>query len=84
MDHAWPLALPAGIRLECHPSVLAGLRQATVPSYSEFAGSLATGEDLLKPQVPVMVTEGMQRGGWRLAADDGIIDEGTIREGRDG
>lgn len=79
-DAAWPLRMPAGIRLECHPSVFADLRLMFVPDYAEFTASLATGEDLFKPQIPVVVTAGMGRGAWRLAGDGGTIDQGTIRE----
>jgi hypothetical protein len=78
-EHAWPLRMPAGVRLECHMSVLAALH-ALPPDPDAFTSSLATVGDPLKTRIPVMVTGGMGRGGWRLAADGGTIDEGTIRE----
>lgn len=79
-EHAWPLKMPAGIRLECHPLVFHALRQLFVPSFAEFTASLATGEDMMKPQIPVTVTAGMERGRWRITADDGQIAEGTVHD----
>lgn len=77
----WPMRLPAGIRLECHPLVYRALTQLFIPSYAEFTASLATGEDVFKPQIPLVVTAGMERGQWRITADDGPIAEGTVRDG---
>lgn len=42
---------------------------------------LNTGEDAGKPQIPVVVTTGMERGQWRITADDGLIAEGTVSDG---
>ena len=80
-EAAWSLRMSAGIRLECHPSVPYALQQFFIPSYSEFAASLKTGEDMMKPQLPVVVTAGMTVGQWRIVADDGQIAEGAIRHG---
>lgn len=80
-ENAWPLSLPPGIKLECHPLVPHVLQQLFIPSYAEFSASLATGEDVLKPQIPVVVTPGWGRGQWRITADDGLIAEGTVRDG---
>jgi hypothetical protein len=81
-DSLWPLALPAGMRLECHPSVVTPLRDLYVPERDEFTPHLAvvTGEDVAKPQIPVVVVPGMERGQWRITADDGPIAEGTVRD----
>jgi hypothetical protein len=76
----WPMRLPAGIRLECHPLVLHALQRLFVPSFADFTAILATGEDIMKPQIPVMVTPGMERGQWRITADDGQVAEGTVRD----
>lgn len=78
-DHAWPLKMPPGIRLECHPLVPHVLHNLFVPSYAEFVSSLRTGEDALKPQIPVAVTAGMEAGQWRIVTDDGLIAEGVVR-----
>jgi hypothetical protein len=80
-DNARPLKMPPGIRLECHPLVVHVLQQLFVPSYGEFTASLSTGEDMMKPQIPVVVTAGMGRGQWRITADDGLIAEGAVRDG---
>lgn len=80
-EHTWPLKMPPGIRLECHPSVPHALQQLFIPSYAEFVSSLNTGEDMLKPQIPVVVTAGMTAGQWRIVADDGPIAEGVVRDG---
>lgn len=79
----WQRKMPPGIRLECHPLVPAALQQLFIPSYAEFTASLNLGvaEDLMKPQIPVVVTAGMERGAWRIAADDGLIVEGTVSNG---
>jgi hypothetical protein len=76
-----PPALPPGIRLECRPLVFHALQQLFVPSFAEFTASLRTGEDIMKPQIPVMVTAGMTRGQWRITADEGQIAEGTVHDG---
>lgn len=80
-DHWWPLSMPPGIRLECHPLVPHALQQIFIPSYNEFVSSLSTGEDLVKPQMPIVVTPGMERGQWRITADDGLIAEGVVSDG---
>lgn len=79
-EAAWPMQLPPGIRLECHPSVPHALQQLFIPSYAEFVSSLNTGEDAVKPQIPVVVTAGMTTGQWRITADDGLIAEGFVRD----
>lgn len=79
-EAAWPLKMPAGIRLECHPLVFRALQQLFVPSFADFTASLATGEDMMKPQIPLVVTAGMARGQWRITADDGQIAEGTVHD----
>lgn len=78
----WQAKMPPGVRVECHPLVVAALRELMIPSYQEFISSLTTGaaEDLFKPQVPVVVTAGMERGQWRITADDGLIAEGTVND----
>ena len=80
-ENAWPLAMPPGIRLECHPLVLHALTQLFVPSFATFAASLRTGEDMMKQQIPVTVMPGLERGQWRITADDGQVAEGTVRDG---
>jgi hypothetical protein len=81
-DSLWLLTLPPGIRLECHPSVLNPLRDLYVPGPADFTPDAAamTGENVAKPQVPVVVTAGMGRGHWRITADEGQIAEGTVRD----
>ncbi len=81
LDHAWPLTMPPGIRLECHPSVPHALMQLYIPSYDDFMSALNTGEDPVKPRIPVVVTAGMAAGEWRITADDGLIAEGVVRDG---
>lgn len=80
-DHLPPLKMPAGIRLECHPLVVRELQMQFIPSFAEFSASLATGEDPVRPQIPVTVTAGMGRGQWRITADGGLIAEGVIDGG---
>jgi hypothetical protein len=80
-DAVWPMRLPAGVRLECHPAVPSALQQLYVPGLAEFTASLNTGEDLLKPQIPVMVLANLPHGWWRIIGDDGQIDEGVVRDG---
>lgn len=79
--------LPPGIRLECHPLVPHVLEQLFIPSYGEFVTSLADARlggpgvaHWLKPQIPVLVIQGMERGQWRITADGGLIAEGTVRD----
>jgi hypothetical protein len=80
VDHAWPMALPAGTRLECHPLVPLLLTRIVVPSYAEFSTSLHTGEVTPKTYIPVVVRDGMDRGAWELVSDDtGLMDQGVIR-----
>lgn len=79
LDYAYPLQMPQGIRLECHPLVPHALMQVCIPSYAEFTAGLKTGE-VPKPSIPVVVTA-MERGQWRITADDGLIAEGTVRDG---
>ncbi len=78
-EAAWPLKMPPGIRLECHPAVVHALQQLFIPFYGEFTASLNTGEDMMKPQIPVVVMAGMTGGQWRIVADDGQIAEGVVR-----
>ena len=80
-DHWPPLSMPPGIRLECDHLVVHALQQLFLPSYDEFVSSLSTGEDVMKPQMPVVVTPGMGRGQWRITADDGLIAEGVVGDG---
>lgn len=77
----WPAALPPGIRLECHPFASHALRQLFIPSLNDFTASLATGEDMMRPQIPLVVTAGLGRGQWRITAGGGLIAEGTVRDG---
>lgn len=72
----WPLKMPEGIRLECHPAVVHHLQQMFIPGYAEFASGEA---DLLKPQIPVICVA-IERGAWKLASDAGMIAEGVIPE----
>lgn len=80
--------LPPGIRLECHPLVPAVLEQLFIPSYGEFVTSLADARlggpgiaHWVQPRIPVLVVQGMTRGQWRLTTDDGLVAEGTVRDG---
>lgn len=79
----WQRKMPHGIRVECHPLVYRALQNLMIPSYQEFVSSLnkGAGEDWFKPQVPIMVTAGMERGQWQITADDGPIAEGTVHDG---
>ena len=77
-ESLWPRRLPAGIRLECHPSVITPLRDL---NDGEFTSSLSTGENALKPQIPVVVTAAMTAGQWRITADGGLIAEGVVTGG---
>jgi hypothetical protein len=77
-ESRWPMRLPAGIRMECHPSVIGPLRDL---NDDEFAPSLSVGENALKPQIPVVVMAGMTAGQWLITADDGPIAEGVVRDG---
>lgn len=53
-ESLWPRALPLGARLECHPLVRHALRQLFISGFAEFVSSLNTGEDMLKPQIPLV------------------------------
>lgn len=82
-----PHDLPPGIRLECHPLVPHVLEQLFIPSYGEFVTSLADAQlggpgiaHWVKPQIPVLVIAGMERGQWRITADAGLIAEGTVHD----
>jgi hypothetical protein len=77
-ESLWPMRLPAGIRMECHPSVVGPLRDL---NDDEFAPSLSTGENALKPQIHVVVMAAMAAGQWLITADDGLIAEGVVRGG---
>jgi hypothetical protein len=78
-DAAWPVGLPPGARLECHPSVARALSQLYVPSYAEFTASLAAaGEAPLIPQMPVVNARDLADGQWRITSDSGLIAEGNI------
>lgn len=79
IDHEF--RLPPGMRVECHPLVYRGLQDLFIPSCDEFVTSMHTGEEVFKPQVPVMITAGMERGQWRIVADEGQIAEGVVRDG---
>jgi hypothetical protein len=80
LDQVARSSLPPGMRLECHPSVITPLRDLHVPEPGEFTPHLAvaTGENAAKPQIPVVVVPGMERGQWRITADDGLVAEGTV------
>lgn len=91
-ESLWPRRLPAGIRMECHPSVIGPLRNLneSAPSVNgplrglfdaEFAASLKTGEDAGNPQIPVVVMAGMTAGQWLITADDGLIADGVVTGG---
>jgi len=80
-EHYPPFKMPEGIRLECHPAVTYWLTNMFIPGYAEFVSSLRTGEDLLKPQIPVMHCAAMERGAWRIVHGDRgehLIAEGVI------
>lgn len=77
-ESSWPMRMPAGIRLECHPSVIAPLRDLNDDG---FASSLSTGENALKPQIPVVVMAAMPAGQWLITADGGLIADGVVHDG---
>jgi hypothetical protein len=80
-EHCPPLKMPEGIRLECHPLVGYALSNMFIPGYAEFVSSLQAGDNLLKPQIPVMHSPAMERGAWRIVHGDRgqhLIAEGVI------
>jgi hypothetical protein len=77
-ESLWPMRLPVGIRLECHPSVIAPLREL---NDDPLASGLSADVDALKPQIPVVVMAGMTAGQWLITADDGPVAEGMVRDG---
>jgi len=71
---------PDGATLEAHPGVLAGISQLLTPDFpgEDDAG---IGHQVTRLFGVELTAAPVERGQWRITADDGLIAEGTVRDG---
>jgi hypothetical protein len=70
---------PDGARLEAHPGILAGISQLLTPDFpgEDDAG---IGHQVTRLFGVALTLAPLERGQWRIVADDGQVAEGTVRD----
>lgn len=71
---------PDKATLEAHPAVIAGISQLLTPDFpgEDDAG---IGHQVTRLFGVALKAAPLERGQWRITADDGLVAEGTVRDG---